>query len=89
MKPARSTAAAGLLYLVCILPALAQTTGPGDSGTQNSDQVERAEPANPSPGRIHPPRDSRGEPPARADDGFELPPPTGCRFRENKLDLIV
>jgi len=71
------------------MPASAQTTGPSEGGTQNSDQAEQAVPAPPAAGRIQSPRDSREEPPARADDGFELPPPTGCRFQENKLDLIV
>jgi hypothetical protein len=33
-------------------------------------------------------REPGAEPPARADDSFD-PPPAGCRYRDNKLDLIV
>jgi hypothetical protein len=29
------------------------------------------------------------EPPARAEDDFAQPPPAGCRYRDNKLDLLV
>ena len=88
MMPARSTAVAGLLGLLFIAPAAAQSTGPADSGVQRNDQSVRGEPPVPAPVEPQRLREPRVEPPARADDGFELPP-AGCRYRDNKLDLIV
>jgi hypothetical protein len=90
MMLARSTALAGLISLVLILPTTAQTTGPADSGVQRNDQAARTEQVPPATRESQPSRVPQVEPPARADDdGFELPPPAGCRYRENKLDLIV
>lgn len=88
MMSARSIAAAGLLGVLLAVPAAAQSTGPADSGVQRNDQSVRGEPPPPAPAGSQRPREPRAEPPARADDGFELPP-AGCRYRDNKLDLIV
>lgn len=88
MTPARTIAAAGLLSLVLALPGAAQTTGPADGGVQRNDQSVRTEPAPSGPREFQPERERKAEPPARTDDEFELPP-AGCRYRENKLDLIV
>ena len=88
MTPVRATAAAGFLSLLLILPAAAQSTGPGDGGVQRNDQSLRTEPAPPAATEARPSREPKAEPPARADDSFD-PPPAGCRYRENKLDLIV
>ena len=88
MTPVRATAAAGFLSLLLILPAAAQSTGPADGGGQRNDQSLRTEPAPPAAPEARPSREPKAEPPARADDSFD-PPPAGCRYRENKLDLIV
>jgi len=88
MMPARTTAAAVLLSLVLVLPGAAQTTGPAEGGAQRNDQSVRTEPAPPVSRKSQPQRERKAEPPARTDDEFDLPP-TGCRYRENKLDLIV
>lgn len=88
MMSARTAAAAGLLGLVLALPAAAQTTGPADSGVQRNDQSVRTERAPPVARDAPPAPERKVEPPARSDDDFELPP-AGCRYRENKLDLIV
>ncbi|MFN3745194.1 MAG: hypothetical protein ACK4TL_10855 [Hyphomicrobiaceae bacterium] len=90
MMLARSTAVAGLLSLILILPATAQTTGPADGGVQRNDQATRTERAPPVDREPQPSRAPKPQPPAHADDdGFEPPPPAGCRYRENRLDLIV
>jgi hypothetical protein len=89
MIPARSTAAAGLLFLLLITPAAAQTTGPADGGVHRNDPSARSAPLPPVAKETQPSREPRAEPPANADDGFELPPPAGCQYRDNKLDLIV
>ena len=82
-------AAACLLVFALVGPAAGQSTGPADSGAQRSDQPTRAEPAPPpAAAETSRPPEPRREPPAHADDGFELPP-AGCRYRENKLDLLV
>ncbi len=87
MMSARIAVAAGLLGLVLTLPGAAQTTGPADGGVQRNDQSVRTDP--PPVGReAAPGRERKREPPARADDEFDLPP-AGCRDRGNKLDLIV
>jgi hypothetical protein len=88
MMPARSTAVAGLLSLFFIVPATSQTTGPADSGIERNDQSVRTAPVPPAHRNTQPSPEPKTAPPARADDGFE-PPPTGCQYRENKLDLIV
>lgn len=89
MMPARTIVAAGLLTLVLALPGAAQTTGPADGGAQRNDQFLRGpEPAPPVTRATPPAGELKADPPARADDEFALPP-AGCRFRENKLDLIV
>lgn len=88
MMSARSTAVAGLLGLLLVVPAAAQSTGPADSGVQRNDQSVRTEPPPSAPIETQGLRQPRAEPPARADDDFE-PPPAGCRYRDNKLDLIV
>jgi len=90
----RSTAAAGLLALILALPAAAQgiptqNTGPADSGVQRDDPSLRAEPVPPMAKEMRPRGKPEVEPPAHAEDGFELPPPDGCRYRDNKLDLLV
>ena len=84
----RSTAAAGLMWLLLVTPAAAQTVGPADGGVQRNDQVTRTDPVSPHATETQPLGEPQAEPPARADDGFELPP-SGCHYRENKLDLIV
>jgi hypothetical protein len=94
MIPLRSTAAAGLLAFILALPAAAQgiptqSTGPADSGVQRDGQSLRNEPPPPMAKEMQPRELPQGEPPARADEGFELPPPAGCRYRDNKLDLVV
>jgi hypothetical protein len=88
MMTARITAVAGLLSLVLVLPGAAQTTGPADGGVQRNDQSARTEPAPPVSREAPPAPERKAEPPARVEDEFELPP-AGCRYRENKLDLIV
>jgi hypothetical protein len=87
MTPARSIATAGLFSLILILPVTAQTTGPAD-GIERNDQSVRTVPVPPAHRNTQPSPEPRTAPPARADDGFE-PPPAGCQYRENKLDLIV
>lgn len=87
MMPLRATAAAGLLSLLLVLPAVAQSIGPAEGGVQR-DQSARSEPAAPAAEEAQPSRDPQARPPARADDEFD-PPPVGCRYRENKLDLLV
>ena len=87
MMPARSTAAAGLLSLLLILPATAQTTGPADSGIERNDQSVRTAPP-PAHRNARPSPEPKAAPPARADEEVETPP-AGCQYRENKLDLIV
>lgn len=84
----RSTAAASLVWLLLVMPAAAQTVGPADGGVQRNDQVTRTEPVSPHATEAPPLQEHKAEPPARAEDDFELPP-SGCRYRENKLDLIV
>jgi hypothetical protein len=88
MMSARSTAAAVLLAFVLVPPAGAQSTGPADSGVQRNDQSVRPETPPPAVGEPQRLREPGAEPPARADDSFD-PPPAGCRYRDNKLDLIV
>jgi hypothetical protein len=88
MMPARTIAAAGLLSLALVLPGAAQTTGPADDGVQRNDQSVRTESASPPVREAPAERGRKAEPPARTDDDFDLPP-AGCRYRENKLDLIV
>jgi hypothetical protein len=89
MMPARITAAAGVLSLFLALPGAAQTTGPADGGVQRNDQSGRTDPAPSAPREVLPERERKAAPPARTtDDEFDLPP-AGCRYRENKLDLIV
>ena len=89
MMPARSIAVAGLLSFLLILPATAQTTGPADSGIERNDQPERTVPMPPARGNAQPFPEPKTAPPARADDEIDAAPPAGCRYRENKLDLIV
>ena len=88
MMSVRTIAAAGLLGFVLTLPVGAQTTGPADGGVQRNDQSVRTEPPPPASREVPPPVERKAVPPARADDEFELPP-AGCRYRDNKLDLIV
>lgn len=92
MMPARTIAVAGLLSLVLVLPnatrTAAQNTGPEDGGVQRNDQSGRIEATPPAVREAPPLREPKVEPPARTDDDFELPP-AGCRYRGNKLDLIV
>ena len=95
MIPLRSTTVAGLLALILALPAaaqstLTQSTGPVDSGVQRDGPSRRTEPPPPPIAKeMRPRRQPQVEPPARAEDDFELPPPAGCRYRDNKLDLLV
>jgi hypothetical protein len=88
IMPARSIAAAGLLSLLFIVPATAQTTGPAESGIERNDQSARTAPASPAQRNTQPLPEPKTAPPARADDDLDAPP-AGCRYRENKLDLIV
>lgn len=88
MMPARTIAAVVFLSLALALPGAAQTTGPADGGVQRNDQSVRAKPAPPAVRKAPAERGRKTEPPARTDDDFDLPP-AGCRYRENKLDLIV
>jgi hypothetical protein len=90
----RSTATAGLLALLLALPAAAQgiptqSTGPADSGVQRDGPLLRAEPVPPMAKEMRPRGKPEVEPPARAEDDFAQPPPAGCRYRDNKLDLLV
>lgn len=94
MIPLRSTAAAGLLAIILALPAAAQSipaqgTGPADSGVQREGISPRTEPPPPMAKEIRPRGQPKVEPPAHADDEFAVPPPAGCRYRDNKLDLLV
>jgi hypothetical protein len=102
MIPLRSTAAAGLLALFLAPPAVAQgiptqSAGPADSGAQRDRPALRTEPAPPmakemrprGQPQVEPPARVEVEPPARAEDDFAQPPPAGCRYRDNKLDLLV
>jgi hypothetical protein len=83
----RVTAAAGFISFLMVLPALGQSTGPADGGVQRNDQSVRSEPAPPAARDAQPSREPQAKPPARADE-FD-PPPSGCQFRGNKLDLLV
>lgn len=91
MMPARSTIAAGLFGLLFIMPAAAQTaepgTGAGDAGVQRGNEVPGIFVTPPRPIPIRPERRDRSEP-GRTNDRSE-PPPPGCSYRENKLDLLV
>lgn len=88
MMLARTIVAAGLLSLVLVLPGAAQTTGPADGGAQRNDQSVRTEPKPPVVRKSPVESERKADPPARMDDDFDLPP-AGCRYRENKLDLLV
>ena len=82
----RAMAVAGLLFASMVAPAMAQA--PSDRNDWSNESVKPAEPAPPVSADQNRPRQPATAPPARHDEGSEAPP-AGCRYRENKLDLLV
>ena len=83
-----SMAPIGLFVLMLAGPAVAQAPAPGDTGSSLGDQVTRSQPSPTLPAEANRPQERQTEPPKRSDEEFDAPP-AGCRYRENKLDLLV
>ena len=79
---------AGALFLTLTVPAAAQSRSPAESEAWSTDSQKpsSAPPATTEQSRT--PRQPAAEPPTRRNDDFD-PPPAGCQYRGNKLDLIV
>lgn len=88
MRNTSSMVSIGLLALTLAGSVAAQAAPPGDTGSRTGDQTTRSEPLPTLPAEANRPEERRVEPPARAQDDVEAPP-AGCRYRGNKLDLIV
>jgi len=85
----RSIAAAiGLFFMAMAGAALAQAPAAGDTGSREGDQMTRSAPSPTPPADRDRVNERHDEPPPVLRDEFE-PPPAGCRYRENKLDLLV
>lgn len=84
----RSIAGIGLVLLALAASAGAQTRAPADSEAWANEQAKPTEQVPPA-ARQPAPAQPRIMPPARAEDEFAPPPPPGCQYRGNKLDLLV
>jgi hypothetical protein len=80
-----------LLGMTSTAPATAQNSTLGGFGVPLPDKLTRPapSPATPAkPAEANPPKEQRTEPPQRLEGDAEAPP-GGCRYRENKLELVV
>lgn len=85
----RSLIAAGLFVALTAVPAAAQTPAPVDRDAWSNESVKPSAPTPPAarePNRA--PRQPASEPPTRGNEAGD-PPPAGCPYRGNKLDLLV
>jgi len=87
MMLGRSIAMIGVIFIAVGGPAAAQVPAPADREAWGNEQAKPSERAPPT-ARPMPRPQPRAAPPARTDEEFD-PPPPGCQFRENKLDLLV
>ncbi len=82
-------AATGLLILVLAAsPAFAQTRAPAERESWSNESQKPASPPSGATEQSRTPRQRAAEPPVRRNDEFD-PPPAGCQYRGNKLDLLV
>ncbi len=83
----RLLVATGSLLLIMSAPVFAQTGAPPDREAWSNESQKPASPP-PAAEQSRTPRQPAAEPPSRRNDEFD-PPPAGCQYRGNKLDLLV
>lgn len=84
-----SIAMTGLVIALVTGSALAQTPAPPtDRDSWSNESAKPAIPVPPATAEQIRPGQPATAPPARRDDEFD-PPPAGCQYRGNKLDLLV
>ncbi len=84
----RWTTIAGILLALSTSTAIAQAPAQADRNGWSNDSAKPSELAPPARAEQNRPRQPSTPPPARRDDEFD-PPPAGCQYRGNKLDLLV
>lgn len=84
----RALVVTGFFFLTLAAPVGAQTRAPAERETWSNESQKPLSPPPAAAEQSRTPRQPAAEPPLRRNEDFD-PPPAGCQYRGNKLDLLV